>query len=333
MISVRQARERIRGLAAEEVRALIVRRIMGDDARPVGGGYDDEASEDVVIQLLKADDLDAGTRAAVVAGCAEAFSRLWQWLQQPQTCPRAGLADEVAIRLGTIINVASPPTLQADAYALLEYALRKRGVSTEVRRAAVWAAMGFTPTENDVSQWEKVLRCREFAAYGFDVLLSIDPHAPRIERALGELWQRQVVHDWPIDTPVLMRRTAQQRGSDEVIRRVLSSLRNQSVDADGGAVWDQIATALKRRKWSRPWLLGVHQDESRFANLIRTSANTDTFCSTPFPSSWGVTVYTDPPQGNLRLKDSEIMSLTNACERTSGVVVYRSEPEQTSTPC
>ncbi len=254
VISIEQAKNRISNLGTDEVRALTVWRLLGEDTMPVGRGYDEEPSEDLIIQLLRADDLDSTIRDAIIAGCKEVYARLWHWLVSPETCPTPGQPHEVAVRLCSVVDVTAPEGLQGPADSLLTLALDTPDVSSEVRKAAVRAAMGYSQTEDQVSLWEGVLRCPEVAAYGFNALLSIDPRSPRIERALKELWRRQVRDNWPVDTAFLMRRAAREQASDRIIGRVLSSLRADSEDSPTPQhEWNKLRAELDRRVWTRGW--------------------------------------------------------------------------------
>ena len=277
VISIEQAKNRISNLGTDEVRALTVRRLLGEDTMPVGRGYDEESSEDLIIQLLRANDLDSTIRAAIIAGCKEVYAQLWHWLVSPETCPTPGQPDEVAVRLCSVVDVAAPEGLQGPADSLLTLALDTPDVSSEVRKAAVRAAMGYPQAEAQVSLWEGVLRCPEVAAYGFNALLSIDPHSPRIERALKELWRRQVRDNWPVDTAFLMRRAAREQASDRIIRRVLSSLR---ADFEGSPArqheWNKLRAELDRRVWTRGWTqLAQSPQRSDVSVLINESRSSE----------------------------------------------------------
>ena len=267
MISIEQARNRIGNLGPEEVRALAVRRLVGEDTMPVGRGYDEEPSEDLLIQLLRSDDLDAAIRDAIIAGCKEVYVRLWQWLVSPETCPSPGQPDEVAVRLSSVVDVTAPEGLRGPADSLLTLALDAPEVSSDVRKAAVRAAMGYPQTEAQVSLWERVLRCPEVAAYGFNALLSIDPHSPRIERALKELWRRQVVDGWSVDTAFLMRRAAREQQSEVMIPRMLFALREEWGRPSEQAYWNKVEAELDRRPWTRNWT--VTQEELDKREILR----------------------------------------------------------------
>lgn len=270
VISIEQAKNRISNLGTDEVRALTVRRLLGEDTMPVGRGYDEEPSEDVIIQLLRAGDLDSTIRDAIIAGCKKVYARLWHWLVLPETCSSPGQPDEVAVRLCSVVDVTAPEGLQGPADSLLTLALDTPDVSSDVRKAAVRAAMGYPQSEAQVSLWERVLKRPEVAAYGFNALLSIDPRSPRIERALKELWRRQIIDDWPVDTAFLARRAARERDSDSIITGVLSALRREFGSSDGQKYWKSIEAELQRRPWTRDWMHtveDVRQSEFPMLNL------------------------------------------------------------------
>ena len=216
MISQEQAIDHTAKLSLGRLRELTRQRLRGQDVTPVGSGYAAEPSEDLIIQLLKVSDLPPERRAAIIAGCKDVYKRLFAWLISPEEADKEATAlGEVTIRLSRVVDVAAPDELRRQTDSLLRLC-SDPAVASDVRAAAVRAAMSFQQTADHAPLWEELLESPDVAAYAFSALLNIDPHAPRIERTLRKLWQRQFEENWPVDTPFLARRAARARGSEDV---------------------------------------------------------------------------------------------------------------------
>lgn len=254
MISTRQAYDWISDMTPDEVRVLTAHRILGEDTMPVGGGYFDEASEDLVIQLLRNDELPEDVRSAVVSGCCDVYAQLLAWLAAPGMRQNGLGREEVATRLCSVVDVAAPQELRGRADALLNLALSAAELPSSLLSAAVRATMAYAHTRSHIPLWEEVIQSPEVAAYAFNALLEIDPHADRIEQALVTLWQKQLREDWRVDTAFLMRRAARARGSETIIARVLLSLDDELARLpEGQQLRQNLEEELQRRDWSRSW--------------------------------------------------------------------------------
>lgn len=251
MISQEQAVSRIRGKTAEEIRRLTRARLLGRDVAPVGDGYLDEPAEDLVIQLLGTQDIGE----SVLDGCMEVYGELLSRLASLGQTPLEQEWAAIAVRLCRVVDVVSPQELESHADSLLTLALANRSMESNVVRAAVRASMAYELGEDHVRRWKSVLERREVAAYGFNALLKINPHAERIVESLKVLWRRQVLDEWPVDTAFLMRRAAREQRSTDVIARVLSSLRTEDhATPEGDKCWPKVKAEVERRAWSRKWL-------------------------------------------------------------------------------
>ncbi len=217
MITPEQAEKRIADLSADQVRELTVCRILGEDTTPVGSPHLDEPSEDLVIQLLRDEDLAEETRPAVIAGCEAVYSKLLAWLASPANSDGPDNLTETATRLCRVIDVAEPKELRGHADAVLNLALNATSLPSGVLAAAVRAGMAFGCTPEHVPAWEQVLKREEVAAYAFNALLAIDPRADRVSDALAFLWQKQLCEKWNVDTEFLARKAARLSGSEAVV--------------------------------------------------------------------------------------------------------------------
>ena len=275
MISPEQAENRIADLSEVQVREFTVRRILGKDTAPVGSRHIDEPSEDVVIQLLRKDDLPEETRRAVIAGCELVYSRLLASLAAPDhTDGRDNLA-ETATRLCRVVDVAEPNELRGHAHAMLNLALSATALPSGVLAAAVRAGMAFGCTPQHVPVWEQVLEREEVAAYAFNALLAIDPRADRVVNALAYLWQKQLGEKWNVDTAFLARKAARLSGSEAIIHRALYTLHCELVALPHGQDFQtELLDSLARRSWSQGWkeyLSAVHEGTSREVRELTAS--------------------------------------------------------------
>lgn len=261
-------------MSPEEVRALARCRLLGEDTIPVGGGYLEEPSEDLVIQLLGSDDLQRETYAAVIAGCCDVYGELLRWLAVPVPRDASFGGEEIAIRLCRVVDVAAPEALRPQADAFLELALGTADLSAPVLPAAVRASMAYGCTASHVPMWERLLQRPEVAAYAFSALLQIDPHAKRIEEGLVTLWRKQLCEGWNVDTAFLMRQAARARQSESTIGRVLRRLDNElSKLPEPEQLRRTLHQQLQRREWSQTWgeelaPAGEHPQETKSVIVI-----------------------------------------------------------------
>jgi len=256
MITVEQAKKRITNLPVEAVRELVVRRLMGEDMAPVGDGYFDEPSEDLVIQLLRCEDLPEPTGDAVIEGCLHVYGQLFAWLHTTKSFLAPPSMTSTLERACSVADATGHPKLEGSAQALLSFASKTPQFPDGSLWAVVRGALSYVkPSDKtQVSLWETVLRTPSVSAYGFMALLTIDPYSNRIDRALEELFLHQICDAWAVDTPFLMRRAARQRRSNRVIENVLSDLQEQtSLPGTASNVWNEITRELARREWSRDW--------------------------------------------------------------------------------
>ena len=259
VISIEQAKEHVRDLTPREVRDKTVVRLMGDETIPVEGGYFDEPGEDLVIQLLRADDLDWPRRSAILKGCSQVYADLWSWLAGVENGRTDTEWAQIAVRLCRTVDIAAPRELEGLAESVLLLAVESDVTKTrpQVLKAAVRAAMAYIKAGDDeqVPLWDAVLNSRHVAAYGFNALLKINPRAHRIEQALKMLLRKQITEEWPVDTLFLMRSTARERGSEEIVARILSeAFEKRSQSPEQQRFWDSLSHELVRRNWSRNWI-------------------------------------------------------------------------------
>ena len=278
MITPKQAEKRIAGLSTDQVRGLTVRRILGKDTAPIGSRHLDEPSEDVVIQLLRKDDLQEEARRAVIAGCELVYSRLLAWLAAPDHSGGGEDLAEAASRLCRVVDVAEPNELRGHADAMLNLALSATVLPSGVLAAAVRAGMAFGCTPEHVPVWEQVLEREEVAAYAFSALLAIDPQADRVANALAHLWQKQLCSKWNVDTEFLARKAARLSGSDEVIMHALFALdRDLAAQPVGKDLKAKLLKNLAGRSWSQGWIAYLPQEKTAMGNEVlvaRSSSST-----------------------------------------------------------
>jgi len=269
MITTDQAKQRISGLTAEQVASLVTRRLLGEDMTPVGSAYAAEPAEDLVIQLLRIQDLAPESRSSILTACRHVYGRLVASLGSPKEADAGRWAD-VALRLCRVVDATSPDELRGLAKGFLGFATETDCLAPEVRTAAVRAAMGYPQSQQQIPLWEQLLDHRSLAGYAFNALLSIDPHSPRIEGALETLWRKQFLHRWPVDTAFLARRASRAARSTRAIARVLSTFYREGQTSSGGAhLWRQIGAELARRPWTREWLKLVEKlRPSRLISVI-----------------------------------------------------------------
>ncbi len=213
MITADEAYNWVCDLDADQIRALTASRILGEDTTPVGDGYLEEPSEDLVIQLLRKPDLPAEIRSAVVSGCRAVYARVLASLAAPHASDTTWDPAEVAIRLCRVVDVAAPEELVGHANAMLNLVLSVPNLESRIVTASVRASMAFGRTPDHIPLWERVLQRKEVAAYAFNALLEIDPEADRIEEALETLREKRVHEGWNIDTEFLTQRVHRVRAS------------------------------------------------------------------------------------------------------------------------
>jgi len=253
-----KARARIESLDAAQVRALIRRRLMGDDTAPLGTQHDLEPSENFVIELLIDDRLPAEKRVAVIAGCEEIYGEVLRWLAQPTNTGDAPDWVDTTIRLCRVVDMAKPAELSRHVTWLLSPAMDSPRIDMEVRAAAFRAAMAYSTSKDQYPLWERVLGFPELAAYGFNAILTIDPQSYRVEACLRQLWVRQLEEDWPIDCAFLTRRAARESGSNRLTADVIQWLADKyHVGTRPVPTWAKLIHELDRRDWSREWLRGI----------------------------------------------------------------------------
>ena len=256
-----QAIQRIVDLDADQVCQLVVRRITGDDTVPLGSRFSDEAGEDLVIWLLREQDLPKEIRLAVISGCELVYSRILAWLAAPKHANGGNDLEDVATRLCRVVDVAGPGELRNHADAMLNLACTARDLPSRVLPAAVRACMSFGSTPDHVPLWEQLLQRREVAAYAFNALLAINPRANRITNALAMLWRKQLCDKWNIDTAFLARRAARLRGSQKVIHDALRVVvQDLSTLPDYEQLRQAILADLDRRSWSQHWIQHLHPE-------------------------------------------------------------------------
>lgn len=253
MITSEQAFEYIRSLnltRVDEIQQLTKDRLSGKDSTPVGSDYFLEPSEDLLIQLLRKDDLPDEIKTGILKGCIDLYAQSWGWLASPDYREKIADYKDVFTRLCRVVDAASPAELERHSYSILNLVLEKdEEPLSEVLGASVRACMGYEQTEQHIDTWEKVINFKDAAAYAFNMLLSINPLHLRIERYLRKLWRRQIEDDWPVDTSFLMRRAARMRAEQmrDFICQVLWRLEKETW-------WDKVDANLRERVWTRDWL-------------------------------------------------------------------------------
>lgn len=177
---------------------------IGDDW--YGGG---ERTEDTVIALIQCDDTDV--RDAAVDGCKKMYSEVLGWLVLGEDHPDGW--DGIIKRLCCVVDITSPPELRQCAAAVLMATAYDDTILSNVRTAAMRAAMGYAGDRKELPIWERLTYDPLLCAYAFTAMLAIDPNSPSIDSALGRLLIRKVSNDWNVDTTLLARRTARKRKS------------------------------------------------------------------------------------------------------------------------
>ena len=245
MITAEQALHWIENRSPAELERMTEERLLGHDTTPVGSGYFDEPPEDLVIVLLRQQDLDSQVRKAVLEGCRGVYSRLSNWLLSKDR-DEGEYWREVAFRFGCVLDMAKPSELHGLGQCLLTLEKSMENPDTALLRSAVIGLMGYRKQRSEIPLWEDLLTYEAVAAYAFNALVDIDPYLPDIPRHLRTLWEKQIAEGWPVDTAFLMRRAARERRSRALIGHVLSSLR-------GREFWNRVETELERRPWSAAW--------------------------------------------------------------------------------
>jgi len=259
-----QARLYIKNMTNGRIRKLTRDRILGADIYSVfyGCGFgDDEPSEELIIQLLRDSELPGNVREAIMKGCGDIYAKIVDWMilgefnDNRLRNARAKNSSDVFIRFCWIIDIVSPPELENYARCLMATLMnqsRNVNICPGILQAAMRAYCGYT-NAIDISFLKSLLRVPNLSAYAFSALLSIDPMSSNIEKALKTLWYNQMVFDWPIDAAFLARRAARLRGSDAIIKKVLTALRKDSREKVV-CNWRKLENELERREWSRAWL-------------------------------------------------------------------------------
>lgn len=130
--------------------------------------------------------------------------------------------------------------------------------------------MPYGSTPDHVPLWEQLLKRREVAAYAFNALLAIDPHAPRITKALAMLWRKQLCDEWNVDTAFLARRAARLSGSQNVIQDSLRAvLQDLLTLPDHGQLRQSLLTDLDRRSWSQHWIQHLRPEREAAGHAAR----------------------------------------------------------------
>jgi len=247
MISVEEARRRIENLGVDGMRELTKKRLLGVDLCSFGSAHSSEPCEDLIIQLLRDPSPEEGQRRGVVAGCADIYAKLLEWVASPDRDQTGSSWMDVAIRISRVVDVTAPIELVGHANSLLELVRAEGDKVPELLGAAVRACMGYK-RDSMLPMWEGIIRtCREAAAYAFNAILKIDPGYYMIEEHLRRLWEKQVLDNWPVDTAFLMRRAARIRKQEALIGEVLSKVREEDW-------WGAVKEELGKRRWSREWL-------------------------------------------------------------------------------
>ncbi len=260
MITPKQAEERIADLSTDQVWDLTVRRIRAEDTAPVGNRHVDEPSEDLVIQLLRNDDLAEETRLAVISGCELVYSELLAWLAAPVHTDGGERIAETATRLCRVVDIAEPAELRGHADAMLNLALNVQDLPTGVLSATVRAGMAYGCTADHIPMWQQALERPEVAAYAFNALVAIDPHADRVDAALDMLQEKQAHGGWNVNTDLLSRRVNRARQvdtapelpyvADAEVYPIDVVLFYNSTDVD----WVEKVYHELRRRGLRPWM-------------------------------------------------------------------------------
>lgn len=272
MISFEQAHEHIRGRSDAEVQDVVVRRLRGEDTAPAGDGYFGEPAEDLVIRLLQSDQLADATRRSVIAGCGEVYAEILAWCVPPRDATmRQQFADTVT-RASRVAELTKRPEFSPLAGMVLTgFVHEPSSIPKDALRASVRAALAYVHPgdELQVPMWQVVLRTPDVAAYGFSGLLRIQPHSDRIEQASKELFSRQMIDDWPVDAPFLLRRAARARKSEGLIARVLRAIRqSDQVVTDGRSLWEAVQQLLQERSWTREWLGSLAIEVKPFEGIV-----------------------------------------------------------------
>jgi hypothetical protein len=249
-------------------RALTIRRLTGDDVMPVGIGYFfDEPSEDLIIQLLLAKELTAERRCAVIDGCRDVFVCISnQILTFNYSTPST---DATAMRLARVMDATGCAELSPLATIFFSCVLSIENISDDILLAAAIAALSGVKRGDEVQipWWSAAVHRSAIAAYGFMGLLSIDPYSPRIAQALEELWVRQLINQWPVETPSLAREAARVQGSDAIISHALRALSNRNEQLQSGkSLLQGIAEQLAAKDWSRAWLAFLPENAKEVRN-------------------------------------------------------------------
>lgn len=249
MISVERAFNPIQGKNTEEIRKFARNRILGADITSFGSGHSSEPSEDVVIQLLRNNELAPEKRKAVIRGCVDVYQQAMDWLNDPDWIDNIDRWKEIVVNLCRVVDIAEPKELKKYAKPFLVRLLEEEACPGEILRAAVRAYMVYVDAKETRFWEEEVLRNKETAAYGFNALLEIDVEHPRIEEHLLELWRLQIEKNWPVNTAFLLRRAARLRNERPLIYRVLLRLKNKN-----HSLWEEIEQELSQYSWSQQYL-------------------------------------------------------------------------------
>jgi hypothetical protein len=195
---------------------------------------------------------DDSTREAVIAGCEDVYGELLGWLASASYDEKISQWQDVLTRISRVVDATAPQELMAHANSILELALPKGDKVPDVIGATVRACMGYKD-RSMLPVWERIIdKYADVAAYAFNALLNIDPNANRIEVYLATLWRQQVINNWPVDTPFLMRRAARVRDDPNLVYRMLAKLAKEEY-------WHRVKKEMRGRSWSKKWLEGFSQ--------------------------------------------------------------------------
>lgn len=251
MITQEQALHSIHGQSAEEIFNLSIKRLRGMEMSPIGHYYFNEQPEELLIQLLLTPNLGQDIRSAIIHACKIIYGESLRILAEES--PLDGI--DPFLRLCQVVDVASPIELFNHANSAMALIWNKENIPLTIRAEAVGAAMGYAYSEADVPFWERILDTPEFAAYGFTVLLQINPSSPKIEEYLLQLWSHQIFDGWKVDTAFLMRRASIERDKRKPGYGMLSIVELfDFLQINDDIFWQKIKNILYEKTWSKKWI-------------------------------------------------------------------------------
>ena len=262
MISKELAAQYITSYSKEEttIQTLAKERILGISMIPVGSGYFDEPSEDLLIQVLRNDSLPECYHRAVINGCIDIYEEAKSWLfDNPRQLNENHI--DAFTRLCSIVDMTSPVELKPYSDEFLLSIKEKGDYPKKVFQAAIRAAMGYQIPESERNFWEEIFDIPETAAYAFNALLSINPLSTKINQYLKKLFVKQVKYKWPVDAPFLLRRASRiqkEKRPDQqnnLIYVVLNGLYHEKLRH---RCLKDIKILLEKQPWSKQWLRSLH---------------------------------------------------------------------------